>query len=384
MQTKRQIVDVRLAAQPRRYRVHIGRDLLDNVGDQTRECLGPQSSRVAIISNQTVFDLYGARVVKSLEASDFLVASWLMGDGERFKSLVTLQKALQFLSSAGLERADSVIALGGGVVGDLAGFAAAIYLRGIPLIQVPTTVIAQIDSAVGGKTAVNLRAGKNLVGAFHQPRTVIADVETIKTLPARELVSGWCEAIKNGAVGSRDLFDQTVMFLSTLKSGTAAHSARALPALIKAHCTFKAEIVRHDEREDAKRTDNRSRRVLNFGHTIGHALEALTRYRRFRHGEAVGHGMLVAGEISKNLGLLAASELTLLREAVRMCGPLPPAADLAPREIMDLVRTDKKIVGGEVQWVLLKGIGKPRIVAGKEIPSPLIRDALIRGLGTIA
>lgn len=384
MQIKTQVVDVILAAQPRRYRVHIGRDLLAHIGDYTREVLGPRSCRVAVISNQIVFDLYGEQVVKSLEASDFRVASWLMGNGERFKSLTTLEKALQFLSSAGLERADSVIALGGGVVGDLAGFAAAVYLRGIPLIQVPTTIIAQIDSAVGGKTAVNLRGGKNLVGAFHQPRAVVADVETIKTLPARELVSGWCEAIKNGAVGSRDLFDQTVMFLSTAKAGTAANSAQALPTLIKAHCRFKAGIVRGDEREDAKRTDNRSRRVLNFGHTIGHALEALTDYRRFRHGEAVGQGMLVAGEISKNLGLLAASELRLLREAIRMAGPLPPAADLAANDVLDLVRTDKKMVGGEVQWVLLERIGKPRIVPGKEIPSRLIREALRKGLKATA
>lgn len=384
MQTKTQVVDVSLAGKSSRYRVQIGRDLLAHVGDHTREVLGSQSSRVAVISNQTVFDLYGQRVVNGLEASDFRVASWLMGNGERFKSLTTLEKTLQFLSSAGLERTDSVIALGGGVVGDLAGFAAAVYLRGIPLIQVPTTIIAQIDSAVGGKTAVNLRGGKNLVGAFHQPRAVITDVETIKTLPARELVSGWCEAIKNGAVGSRNLFDQTVMFLTTAKTGTDADSAGTLPTLIKAHCRFKAGVVRGDEREDAKRTDNRSRRVLNFGHTIGHALEAVTHYRRFRHGEAVGHGMLVAGEISKNLGLLAASELKLLREGIRVAGPLPPAADLTANDILDLVRTDKKIVGGEVQWVLLEGIGKPRIVPGKEIPSRLISEALRMGLKPIA
>lgn len=380
MRTKTQTVDVSLPAQQHRYQVHIGRDTLGQVGYETRQCLGPQSSRVVVISNRKVFDLYAPRVVGSLKANNFRVTPWLMGDGERFKTLTTAEKALQVLGSAGLERTDAVVALGGGVVGDLAGFAAATYLRGIPLIQVPTTVIAQIDSAIGGKTGVNLRGGKNLVGAFHQPRAVIIDVETLRTLPARELVAGWCEAIKNGVVGSLDLFEQTMRFLSATQSEKAPLSPTALPDLVKSHCAFKAGIVKQDEREDPNRTDGRSRRVLNFGHTIGHALEAVTRYRRFRHGEAVGHGMLVAGEMSKSLGLLAASELELLRDAVRICGPLPPANDLAADEIMDLVRSDKKSVGGSVQWVLLEAIGQPRIVTGKEIPSRVVRDALRRGL----
>lgn len=380
MRTKTQRLDVSLPAPQHRYQVHIGRDTLGQVGYETRQCLGPQSSRVVVISNRKVFHLYGPRVVGSLEANNFRVTPWLMGDGERFKTLTTAEKALQVLGSASLERTDAVVALGGGVVGDLAGFAAATYLRGIPLIHVPTTVIAQIDSAIGGKTGVNLRGGKNLVGAFHQPRAVIVDVETIKTLPARELVAGWCEAVKNGAVGSRDLFKQTMTFLSTTQAGNAPVSSMALPNLVKSHCAFKAGIVRQDEREDPNRTDNRSRRVLNFGHTVGHALEAMTRYRRFRHGEAVGHGMRVAGEISKSLGLLVVSELELLRDAVRICGPLPPADDLDANEIMDLVRSDKKSVGGSVQWVLIEAIGKPRIVAGKEIPVRVIREALRRGL----
>lgn len=380
MQTKTQRVAVSLAAHQHRYKVHIGRDTLAQVGYETRQCLGSQSSRVALISNRRVCDLYGARVAESLRANDFRVATWLISDGERFKSLATVEKTLQFLGRTGLERTDAVVALGGGVVGDLAGFAAATYLRGIPLIQVPTTIIAQIDSAIGGKTGVNLRVGKNLVGAFHHPRAIIVDVETIKTLPARELVAGWCEAIKNGAVGSRDLFKQTMTFLSALESGTTALSSPALVGLVKSHCAFKAAIVKQDEREDPDRVDHRSRRVLNFGHTIGHALEAVTRYRRFRHGEAVGYGMRVAGEISKNLGLLAASELELLRRAIRICGPLPAADDLDTNAIMDLVRSDKKNVRGVVQWVLLEEIGRPRIVAGKEIPLRLLRDALRRGL----
>ena len=358
----------------------IGRNTLDQVGQEARRSLDPHACRVAVISNQRVFDFYGAPVVESLRASKFRVTPWLMGDGERFKSLATLEKALQFLANSGLERSDAVVALGGGVVGDLAGFAAATYLRGVSLIQVPTTVIAQVDSAIGGKTGVNLRSGKNLVGAFHQPRAVVVDVSTLKTLPPRELVAGWCEAIKNGAVGSRDLFEKTMGFLKKLDSGTTQLSSEELERLIKSHCAFKAGIVKHDEREDPERTDNRSRRVLNFGHTVGHALEAATDYRRFRHGEAVGHGMKVAGEISKNLGLLEASELELLRDAIRLCGPLPPAVDLDPSEIMKRVLSDKKSVAGKVQWVLLEKIGSPRVVDGADISARLLREALRKGL----
>lgn len=186
-------------------------------------------------------------------------------------------------------------------MGDLAGFAAAVYLRGVPFVQIPTTLLAQIDSSVGGKTGVNLPAGKNLIGCFHQPSAVIVDVETLTTLPPRELVAGWCETIKQGAVGSRKLFKQTTDFLRLFDSKSPLCSSQ-LEDLIACHCSFKAAIVASDEREDIVRRDHRSRRILNFGHTIGHALEAVTSYRRFRHGEAVGHGILVAGELSKNLG----------------------------------------------------------------------------------
>lgn len=373
-------VDVRMPAGKRQYQVLIGHDTLDQVGQEVRRSVDPHACRVVVISNQRVFELYGASVVGSLRASKFSVTPWLMGEGERFKSLGTLEKALQFLASAGMERSDAVVALGGGVVGDLAGFAAATYLRGVSLIHVPTTLIAQIDSAIGGKTGVNLRSGKNLVGAFHQPRAVVIDVSTLKTLPPREVVAGWCEAIKNGAVGGRELFEKTMGFLKKLDSGTTQLSSEAVERLIKSHCAFKAGIVKQDEREDPERTDDRSRRVLNFGHTVGHALEAATDYRRFRHGEAVGHGMKVAGEISKNLGLLEASELELLRDAIRLCGPLPPAADLDPKEIMKRVVSDKKSVAGKVQWVLLEKIGRPRVVDGAGIPAALVRDALRKGL----
>jgi 3-dehydroquinate synthase len=358
------------------YEIKIGGGLLRRLGTEARTCLGRTARRIALISNRRVFDLYGALAIESLRQKGFVVSHWLMGEGERFKSLRALDQALAFLNEAGLERNDAVVALGGGVVGDLAGFAAAVYLRGIALIQVPTTLLAQIDSSVGGKTGVNLKSGKNLVGAFHQPRAVLIDTQTLSTLPRRELTAGWCEGVKNGAAGSRTLFAFTTSFLDQLDSTPKLIQSRQLETLIGSNCAFKASIVVGDEREATGRTDHLSRRILNFGHTVAHALEAVTRYRRFRHGEAVGYGMLVAGELSKSLGLLELSELELLREAVRLCGPLLPAVDLDPKSICELAGRDKKSLDGQVQWVLLERIGRARIVSGREIKPRLLRAAL--------
>jgi 3-dehydroquinate synthase len=379
-QVKNQTINVTLNGANLQYKIVIGRDILPDAGREIHRALGAQSRCAVVISNRRVFDLYGRKLVRGLRTSGFRVKPWFMGDGERFKSLATAEKAIEFLSTSGLERTDTVIALGGGVVGDLAGFAAAIYLRGIPLVHVPTTVTSQIDSSIGGKTGVNLTHGKNLVGSFHQPRAVIIDVNTIQTLPRRESVAGWCEAVKNGAVAGPKLFQQTADFLKSEGRHDRATSPQ-LVSLIKAHCEFKAGIVSGDEREQTSRTDRCSRRVLNFGHTIGHALEAATSYRRFRHGEAVGHGMHVAAELSKSMGLLSASELESLREAIQSCGPLPPANDMDPSELLRLVQTDKKSVSGNVQWVLLEKIGRARIVADSEIPRRVLRESLRRGLG---
>jgi 3-dehydroquinate synthase len=374
-------LQVRTRARKIEYEIRIGRRILPTVGTEARRCLGQLAQRVVLISNQKVYSLYGSTLTRGLHSSGFSVFPWLMDDGERHKSLRTAEKALHFLSDTGLERGDAVIALGGGVVGDVAGFVAATYLRGVALIQVPTSLLAQIDSSVGGKTGVNLPAGKNLVGSFHQPRAVIVDTETLVTLPARELVAGWCEAIKQGAVGSRKLFKQTTDFLQSFNSQGTLISSQ-LENLIASHCAFKASIVAADEREDIARRDHRSRRILNFGHTIAHALEAVTNYRRFRHGEAVGHGMLVAGELSKNLGLLKQSEVELLTRAVRLCGPLPSASDLDASAISKAIAQDKKRAGGHVQWILLEGIGRPRIVDGKEISPRLFTQSLRDGLRT--
>jgi len=385
-------VRVRLGSS-RSYDIEIGAGALERLGEVSRGALSPHARRIVVISNRRVFDLYGADAVRALRSAGFNVAHWLMGDGERHKSLLTAGRSLGFLAETELERSDAVMALGGGVVGDLAGFVAAVYLRGVAFIQVPTTLLAQIDSSVGGKTAVNTPAGKNMIGAFHQPRTVVVDVRTLRTLPAREMTAGWCEAIKQGAVGGLKLFNQTCRFLAAWKRFSGAHHEaktgadaqvveveRGLAKLIAAQCAFKARIVAGDEREEEGRTDYRSRRVLNFGHTIGHALESATAYKRFRHGEAVGYGMLAAAEISVRLGLIEASALESLRAAVHLAGRLPRADDLDHESILRLLRLDKKVVGGHVQWVLLERLGGARIVSGSEIPTRVVRDSITAAL----
>jgi 3-dehydroquinate synthase len=336
--------------------------------------------RVGIISNQRVFDLYGRDVARSLKAAGFKPLEWLMPEGERYKSFRILEKAVTFLSENRFERDDLVMALGGGVVGDLAGFSAAIYLRGLPLAQVPTTLLSQIDSSVGGKTGINLPTGKNLVGAFHQPSSVFIDTETLVSLPSRELVSGFCEMVKQALIADRSLFETTVDCLQKAAGKRDFLLSTEFESLIAAHCGFKASIVANDERESTSRSDTKSRRVLNFGHTTAHALETITNYRVFRHGEAVGYGMLVAGELSRNLGLIDAGELKSLREAVSLCGPLPRADNLDINQIIRALKHDKKSVSGQINWVLLAGIGRPRIVEGRLISAKSLRLSLRAGL----
>jgi 3-dehydroquinate synthase len=370
-------LEISLKQQARRSEINIGRGLRRNLGE-----LIPLKAprRVGIISNERVFSLYGQDVVRSLKSAGFKTYKWLMPEGERYKSFRSLEKAVTFLSENRFERNDLVLALGGGVVGDLAGFSAAVYLRGLPLVQVPTTLLSQIDSSVGGKTGINLPVGKNLVGAFHQPSSVFIDTETLQSLPERELVSGFCEMVKQALISDRTLFDMTV---NGLTSKTDFLRSPEFEKLIAAHCGFKASIVANDERESTDRSDTRSRRVLNFGHTTAHALEAVTRYRVFRHGEAVGYGMLVAGELSQNLGLLDAGDLQLLRDAVALCGPLPRADHLDINQITRALRHDKKSVDGQINWVLLEGVGRPKIVEGRLISARSLRLSLQAGLRSL-
>ena len=350
---------------------------LDQLIDVSKD-LAPR--RVLVISNKRVFRLYGADIVASLKRSKLKIFEWLMPEGERFKSFSVLEKAVSFLGTNSFERNDLIVALGGGVVGDLAGFAAAIYLRGIPFVQVPTTLLAQIDSSVGGKTGINLPVGKNMVGAFYQPPVVAIDTETLLSLPKRELVAGFCEMVKQSLVADESMFKSTMETLERFQTDTKSIQSFEFESLIAENCRFKASIVANDERESTKRSDTKSRRILNFGHTTAHALEAITNYRVFRHGEAVGYGMLVAGEISKNLGLLGTNELESLHEAVRLCGPLPRANHLDVNEIIRSLQHDKKSVAGKINWVLLEGIGRPRIVEGSQVSARVLRLSLRTGL----
>jgi 3-dehydroquinate synthase len=375
-----QRLEIAINQQARKSQINIGRGIRTHLGQLLSPALSSPPQRVGIISDNQVFELYGREAVRSLKGAGFKIFTFTIPGGEWYKSFEMLEVAVKFLSKNRFERNDLVLALGGGVVGDLAGFTAAIYLRGIPFVQVPTTLLAQIDASVGGKTGINLPTGKNLVGAFHQPAGVFIDTETLMSLPQRELVAGFCEMVKQALIADKTLFRKTVKCLRAVARDHEFLVHTDFEELIAANCAFKASIVANDERESTARDDTKSRRILNFGHTTAHALEAITNYRIFRHGEAVGYGMLVAGELSRNLGLLDSRDLQLLREAVALCGPLPHAEHLDVSQIIRALKHDKKSVDGQIKWVLLEGVGLPKIVDGGLISAKLLRQSLRAGL----
>ncbi|MBA2736325.1 MAG: 3-dehydroquinate synthase [Pyrinomonadaceae bacterium] len=379
---KNETVHVRLGTNTHQYKIEIGHDTLDECGVWAKSSLPETTKKIIIASNRKVFRLYGEAVQNSLEKSGYEVFVWLMKDGEKHKNLRSLENALGFFSSNTLSRTDSVVALGGGVVGDLAGFAAAIYQRGIAFLQIPTTFLAMIDSSVGGKTAVNSGFGKNLIGAFHQPNGVLIDISTLKTLPKRELIAGFCEAVKQGAISDERLFNQTAEFLRDYalnkfkKFYSDEKFVSALKKLIAAQVSFKAEIVQQDERENSDRSDVKSRKILNFGHTLGHALEKVTDYKYFKHGEAVGYGILFAAELSKTLDIFDGNEVKLLNDVIHRVGKLPDTGNINLEEVIKAFVFDKKTVGKSLQWILLEGIGKPKIYTDKDIPNSAILKTL--------
>lgn len=375
-------ISINLTETSHSYEIEIGHDLLRSSGDWAKKCLSLKTRKIALVSNKKVFRLYGEAIKNSLEKAGFEVFVWMIGDGERYKNFRVLENTLRFFSETKLKRTDAVIALGGGVVGDLAGFAAAVYLRGISFLQIPTTLLAMIDSSVGGKTAVNTEFGKNLVGAFYQPKGVLIDVETLRTLPRRELTAGFCEAVKQGAIANYKLFNQTAEFLKDYspnnfkKHFSDDNFFEHLINLLASQVAFKAEIVMQDELETAERIDAKSRKILNFGHTVGHALEKITNYKTFKHGEAVGYGILTAAEIAKNVGIFAKDELNLLNDVVGLAGELPPTENLSIEKIIEAFEFDKKSSGDSLEWILLEKIGKPKIVENKEIPAKILHKSL--------
>lgn len=357
------------------YKVAVTANALSDFGVWAVNNLGGTPRKAAIISNPTVYGLYGKAAMSGLKSAGIKTSVWLMKDGERHKNLASLNNALEHLTAERLTREDIVVALGGGVVGDLAGFAAAVYLRGIRFLQVPTTFLAMIDSSVGGKTGINSEFGKNLVGAFHRPSGVLIDVDTLRTLPRRELTAGFCEAIKQGAISGQKLFDETASYLARPARITDIDAER-LVELIAHQVAFKASIVSQDETEITSRNDAKSRKILNFGHTFAHALEKVTNYKRLRHGEAVGYGILLAARLSKNLDLLSENKLKSLNDVVHRAGRLPSIANITPSAIYEAFKFDKKSSGMGLNWILLNGIGKPVIVSERDIPRKALANAI--------
>lgn len=365
------------------YEIIIGTGLISDFGSLIRESLPNSAEKIAIISNRKVFGLYGEAVKTAIERAGFSAVVFLMSDGERYKNFNTLRKIIDFLSENKLRRTDHVVALGGGVVGDIAGFAASIYLRGISIFQIPTTLLAMIDSSVGGKTGIDTKFGKNLVGTFHQPSAVFIDVNFLRTLPRREFISGLCEAIKHSVLSGTALFQQTVSFLSEFpisrhkRAFSSDDYSKTLERLIASNIAFKSSIVSEDEREETSRTE-RSRKILNFGHTIAHAIEKSTKYSLLKHGEAVGIGILVEAEISKLIANFPESEIKLLNDVISRLGKFPNLEKIEEQKVIEAISFDKKNLSGELEWVLLRKIGEPLIFKGvpKEVLIKAFRKIL--------
>jgi 3-dehydroquinate synthase len=394
----------------RRYPIYIGRGILGDLGGLVR-LVSPSPSPVLVVSNSTVQGLFGARIEAALGEAGRRFGWALVPDSEEAKSLSVLGDLYERAVALGLDRRSAVIALGGGVVGDVAGFLAATYLRGVAYAQIPTTLLAQVDSSVGGKVAVNLPQGKNLVGAFYQPRLVLADLDTLASLPAREWRCGLAEVVKYGVIGDPDLFalleergfvladftgradgegtkgapdqvdrsrkrpgDSSEATVARTQAGGSSRLdsdvAGLLEEIVWRCCRLKAQVVARDEREEEGH-----RMILNFGHTVGHALEALTGYRDWRHGEAVAVGMAVEGYLAVLLGRWGRDELDRLESLLRLFSlptRLPPG--LAPEAILAAMHRDKKVVGGNLTLVVPRRLGEVEVVRG--IPEEKVLMAL--------
>ena len=357
---------VKVSLDEQSYPIHIGNGLLNQLGLRSAQLKLGQ--RCAVITDETVAKKYLRPAVDSLRSAGFQVAAIKLKAGEKTKTLKNVHICYDQLAAHRLERNSFVVALGGGVMGDLAGFTAATYLRGIPLIQVPTTLLAQVDSSVGGKVGVNLPAGKNLVGAFHQPRLVLCDLDTLRTLPQREFRAGLAEVIKYGVIYDAKFFSRLERDLPMLLKRTDS----TLAATITRCCRIKAEVVAQDEKESDLRT------ILNFGHTIGHALEAISRYGKYRHGEAISIGQVAAAIISHELIGLSTKDTTSIATIFERAG-LPVNVKLSTaqtRQLISAMRLDKKVSAGEIKFVLAKRIGK--VITDQTVSTRIIRQALNR------
>ncbi len=348
----------------RSYSIKIGGGLLPKLGGECRRLkLG---SRCAVVTDRTVGPLYARAALVSLRQAGFAPAEIRVPAGETAKSLRTIQACYDQLAHHRIERTSFIVALGGGVVGDMGGFLASSYLRGIGFVQVPTTLLAQVDSSVGGKVGVNLKAGKNLVGAFYQPRLVLCDLDTLKTLPKRELRAGIAEVIKYGIIDDAVLFRRLERTLPELLQ----FDPNGLAHIVARSCQIKANVVEQDEREVGLRA------ILNYGHTIGHALEAISRYGKYLHGEAISIGQMAAAKISRDVLGLGQTEVDRIEALFTQAG-LPTAVRLRKPQLAKVfaaMKLDKKVSSGEVKFVLARKIGQ--VEFGIDVPKAIIKNAL--------
>ena len=348
----------------RSYPIVIGSGLL---GDASTYQHLPPASTALIVSNSTVAPLYAAQLKAALQARYANVLSLHLPDGEAHKNWPTLQLIFDALLSHGCDRKTVLFALGGGVVGDMTGFAAASYMRGVPFVQVPTTLLAQVDSSVGGKTAINHPLGKNMIGAFYQPQLVVCDLDVLKTLPPRELSAGLAEVIKYGPIADMPFLDWIEANIDALMASEPA----ALALAIQRSCKIKAHVVGQDEREQGLRA------ILNFGHTFGHAIESGLGYGQWLHGEGVGCGMVMAAHLSQRLGLIDMAFVERLTRLIKRAGlpvkgPILDASDNAGR-YLQLMQIDKKAEAGEIRFVLIDGPGKATVRAA---PDAMVREVI--------
>jgi 3-dehydroquinate synthase len=354
------VLRITVKLQPRPYDAVIENGLLERAGAQLR---GLVSGRIFIVTVAPVRRKWGKKLLNSLTAAGFAARILEMPDGERHKQLATVEGLAEKLVKLGADRNSVLVGFGGGVVTDVAGLLASLYMRGVDVVQVPTTVLAQVDAAIGGKTGVNLKAGKNLVGTFHQPRMVLIDPAVLSTLPDREYRAGLYEALKCGVIGNPDLFS----YFEDHSDKLLQRDPAVLESIIAESVKLKARVVSADERESGLR------RVLNFGHTIGHALEAETKYRTLLHGEAVALGMIAASNISLTVRKLDSVVAGRIANAVLALGKLP-SVRVRSTGIVERLQADKKTANGMVHFVLPTGIGKVEIV--NNVPQKVIQEAV--------
>jgi len=349
------------------YPVQVGVNLLPALGRRIKKFAG--SRRIFVLTSPTIWSLWGKQFLSSFP-KDQQPTTLFLPPGEQHKRLAQIERLAAELSTSGADRSSFLIAFGGGIIGDAGGFLAAIYMRGIPYIQVPTTLLAQVDSSIGGKTGVNLATGKNLIGSFHQPLAVFADVDVLKTLPPRELRAGLFESVKAGIIRDSSLF----RFLEINRDRILAGDSSAVQRVVASSVAMKAEVVSIDERESGLRM------ILNFGHTLGHAIEAVTGYKKLLHGEAIAWGMLAALNLSRSRQLLPEKDAQRIDKLIRAFGQLPRFRAIVP-ELLEAAGRDKKNKAGTRRFVLTPGIGKAVVVedvTDAEITAalePLLREA---------